>query len=162
MKKEIWKDIEGYEGCYQVSDLGRVKSLKWGKERILNAGHDGGGYLIVGLCKNGKQKVYKPHQLVAIYFHNHTPCGMKLVVHHKNENITDNRAVNLEIVTNRDNISKSKTGYSSKHIGVYWVEYRGRWAAQISIDGKSTYIGYYKKEIDASNAYQDKLKTLCN
>lgn len=77
---EIWKDIENYEGFYQVSNLGRIKSLARDaykpngivnchvKEKILVPSLDGGGYPIVGLCKNGKRKIMKVHRLVAMAF----------------------------------------------------------------------------------------------
>ena len=51
--KENWKDIEGYEGLYQVSDKGRVKSFKFGKERILKPQNNSRGYLHVNLCRTG-------------------------------------------------------------------------------------------------------------
>ena len=76
---ENWKDIKGYEGKYQVSDLGRVKSLKrWVnhpsnggyfiKEKILKAQNGGNNYLIVGLSKDMKSKSYAVHKLVAEAF----------------------------------------------------------------------------------------------
>ena len=52
---EIWKDIEGYEGLYQVSNLGRVKSLKFNKIKILSQGISGSGYKIVSLSKENPQ-----------------------------------------------------------------------------------------------------------
>lgn len=66
--KEIWKDIEGYEGKYKVSNLGDVISFKLNKEKILKPGIDKDGYLRVGLCKNGKRKNYGIHRLVAEAF----------------------------------------------------------------------------------------------
>ena len=68
---EIWKSIENYEGLYEVSNLGNVKSLNYlhtNKEKILKHIDDGKGYLIVSLCKNGKAKHYYIHQLVAQTF----------------------------------------------------------------------------------------------
>lgn len=64
--KEEWRDIQGYEGLYMVSDKGRVKSLKTGA--ILKCGHNGQGYKTASLCKNGKQKNYTCHRLVANAF----------------------------------------------------------------------------------------------
>lgn len=97
MKKEIWKDIIGYEGLYQVSNFGRVKSFKFGKERILKPGTNKYGYLIVILCKNGKVKHFYVHRLVAEAFipnpHNY-PC-----VNHKDECKTNNNVNNLEWCT---------------------------------------------------------------
>lgn len=99
--KEIWKDVKGYEGLYQVSNLGRVKSLgldKWHKGRILKQSFDGkGNYLFVGLHKDGKTKQKNVHRLVAETFvpnPNNFPCA-----NHINERKTDNRATNLEWCT---------------------------------------------------------------
>lgn len=94
---EIWKDIKGYEGLYQVSNLGRVKSLgnnKRRKEKILKQVEDGGGYLFVLLCKNGKGKMFKVHRLVAQAF---TPNPNNYPqVNHKDENKQNNCVWNLE------------------------------------------------------------------
>lgn len=65
--KEIWKTIENYDD-YQVSNLGNVKSLKFGKEKILKAGLIGNGYLQVSLCKNGIKNNWLVHRLVANAF----------------------------------------------------------------------------------------------
>ena len=92
--KEIWKDIKDYEGHYQVSNLSRVKSIKFGKERILKPVTDRHGYLIVGLWKNNKQKIYKVHRLVAEAF---LPNPYNLPqVNHKDENPLNNNVNNLE------------------------------------------------------------------
>ena len=92
--KEIWRDIKGYEGLYQVSNLGRVRSLKFDKERVLSAGNCKRGYLLVVLCKDGKPKPYKVHRLVAQAF---IPNPDNLPqVNHKDENPTNNVVSNLE------------------------------------------------------------------
>ena len=92
--KEIWKDIKEYEGHYQVSNLSRVKSIKFGKERILKPVTDRHGYSIVGLWKNNKQKTYKVHRLVAEAF---IPNPYNLPqVNHKDENPLNNNVNNLE------------------------------------------------------------------
>ena len=68
LKNEKWKDIFGYDGAYQVSDLGRVRSLKFGKTRVLRPVKLKSGYLFVNLSKNGKEKMGYIHQLVARHF----------------------------------------------------------------------------------------------
>ena len=94
MKKELCKDIKDYEGHYQVSNLSRVKSIKFGKERILKPVTDRHGYLLVGLWKNNKQKTYKVHRLVAEAF---IPNPNNLPqVNHKDENPLNNNVNNLE------------------------------------------------------------------
>ena len=101
---EIWKDIEGYEGLYQISNLGNVKSLnynKTGKERILTPQKNNKSYLKVGLCKQAKSKTYKIHRLVAQAFlpnQNNLPQ-----VNHKDEDKQNNAASNLEWCTNKYN-----------------------------------------------------------
>jgi len=116
---EIFKDIPGYEGIYQVSDLGRVKSLKFNKEKILKPGVNNHGYYTVVLCK-GKRKTINVHQLVAMAFLNHEPCGYNgLIVDHKDNNPLNNRLSNLQLISQRENTSKDKKG-SSKYTGVSW------------------------------------------
>ena len=85
---EIWRDIKDYEGLYQVSNWGRVKSLKFGRERVLQPEKNNRGYFIVGLCKNGKRKMLSVHRLIATAFldnPDNLPC-----VNHKDENQSNN------------------------------------------------------------------------
>ena len=100
---EEWKDIPGYE--YQVSNLGRVKSLK--RDIILSQRKDYAGYFYVNLY-GVKRKTYKVHQLVAMAFLNHTPCGMSHVIDHINNNKEDNRVANLQVISCKLNNQKDK------------------------------------------------------
>lgn len=91
---EIWCPIKGYEGLYEVSDQGRVKSLKFGKERILKPRRNNCGYLQVCLYKNVEQKMYLVHRLVSKTF---IPNPKNLTeVNHKDENKENNSVQNLE------------------------------------------------------------------
>ena len=105
--KEIWKDIEGYEGLYQVSNYGNIKSLSrvvknaYGihrtEEKILKPQMKKKGYFQIQLSKDGKQKHYQVHRLVALAFVpniNNYPC-----INHKDENKINNKADNLEWCT---------------------------------------------------------------
>lgn len=109
---EIWREIKNFEGLYQVSNYGRVKSLArtvkglfdsviYKEEQLLKLQKYPNGYNYVGLCKNGVVKNYLVHRLVAEAFienSNNLPQ-----VNHINECITDNRAENLEWVSAKTN-----------------------------------------------------------
>ena len=101
---EIWKDKKDYEGHYQVSNWGRVKSIKFGKERILKQSKDKKtGYLHVVLCKENILKSYLVHRLVAEVFIDN-PNNYK-EVNHKDENKTNNVVSNLEWCDRKYNIN---------------------------------------------------------
>ena len=164
---EIFKDVEGYEGLYQVSNFGRVKSLdrkssdgRQLKERMLNPIINGYGYLVLNLHKNGKRKSLYIHQLVAMAFLEHTPNGHKIVVDHIDNDKSNNRLENLQLISNRQNTSKDRKGYSSKYVGVAWDKSKSKWISQIKIDGKIKYLGLFTNEIEAAESYQNALKNL--
>lgn len=161
-QKEIWKDVPNYEGIYQVSSLGRIKSLKYNKERFLKKGVDGRGYENVKLCSRGVGKTYNVHRLVAICFLNHKPNGMALVVNHKNFNRVDNRVENLEIVTARENTNKKHLKSTSKYTGVSWSISTNKWQVHIKYGNKSKYLGCYKSEKVASAVYEYELESISN
>ena len=98
--KEIWKDIPNYEGHYQASNLGRVKSFKLGKERILKPRLDRHGYYHVVFSKSGKVKKNKIHRIVMLAFVGESD----LQVNHINGIKTDNRLENLEYCTPSENV----------------------------------------------------------
>lgn len=102
--EEIWKDIEGYEGLYQVSNLGNVKSLKRKgrlEERLLSQVKDKDGYLAVQLYKLGEGKRTSVHRLVANAF---LPNPDNLPqVNHKDETPSHNNVDNLEWCTQKYN-----------------------------------------------------------
>lgn len=105
---EIFKDIEGYENLYQVSNLGNVKSLGNGgsnasKERILKPTKNQKGYLYVGLCKEGKRKKCKIHRLVASVFIDNPNNFTE--INHKDEDKTNNHFTNLEWCTHFYNMN---------------------------------------------------------
>ena len=105
-EKEIWKDIEGFEGLYQVSNMGNVKSLNYnhtGKERIMKPQKSSNGYLQVKLWKDGKAKRYLVHRLVANAFLDNSDNLPE--VNHKDENKENNHVDNLEFCSRSYNCS---------------------------------------------------------
>jgi hypothetical protein len=160
---EIWKDIPNYEGLYQVSNLGRVKSLgnnNEKKQKIRKSHCDCKGYLSIALHHNKKRKQFKIHQLIAMAFLNHVPCRYKLIIDHINNNRLDNRVENLQIVTARENCSKDKVNKSSEYTGVTWSKKSNKWLSSIRIGSKRKHLGSFSNEYDAHLAYQKALSEL--
>jgi hypothetical protein len=126
-KREQWKDINGYEGLYQVSSEGRVKSLKRIVvtrdkvkrtlcEKVLKLGLCGGGYLIAGLSKNNKRRTLRVHRLVMESFRPTEDSSLQ--VNHIDGNKLNNMVENLEWCTASENIKHSyKNGMSSCFYG---------------------------------------------
>ena len=138
MKNEEWRDVVGYEGRYQVSSMGRVKSLErkfpiWHggeriqKERILKQAVTHNGYLRVTLYTGNKPKTLKVHRLVCQAFHENP--DNKPQVNHINEIKTDNRASNLEWATAREN---SNFGTRNERV----AKARSKPVAQYAQDGE--------------------------
>ena len=114
---ETWKAIAGYEGLYQVSNLGRVKSLWYGKEKILKPGKNTWGYLLVSLCKDGHTKQTYVHRLVSEAF---IPNPNNLeTVNHKDEVKTNNVASNLEWMSREDNVAYSQPQWAKRGVQMF-------------------------------------------
>lgn len=157
---EIWKDIRGLEGLYQVSNFGRVKRL----ERIDCTNHKhrelilkpklGRGYYQVTFSVNGKR--YQPliHRLVAQTFipnHNNLPQ-----VNHKDCNPKNNRADNLEWVTAKDNYNYAPT--YAKHVN---NQYRSKRVCQYTLDGEFVREWPSQAEIQRSLGISQTLISKC-
>ena len=99
--EEIWKDVKGYEGLYQVSNLGRVKRVE--TDRILKPLKHTKGYYRVDLSKNGSQSKKFIHRLVAQVFIPNP--DNKSQVNHIDENKTNNLVSNLEWMTAKENLN---------------------------------------------------------
>ena len=103
--KEIWKSIPEFEGIYEVSNLGEVKSIKFNKEKILKLDKNTHGYNQIKLYLNGNRKWYLVHRLVCSAFLNsNLLSNADLVVNHINGIRDDNRLENLEIISQIENI----------------------------------------------------------
>lgn len=157
---EIWKDIVGYEGLFQVSSLGRFKSngfyytqrvgkakkpvVLYAAPKILSQSYSVEGYLVVSLTKNGKTKQYKAHRIIGQAFIPN-PEG-KSQINHKNGIKDDNRIENLEWVTPQENtIHAHQTGLCKK-LG------HANFVAQINERGET--INVYKSALSAAKAIQ--------
>lgn len=176
--KEVWKDIPGFEGSHQASNMGRVRSLdrtvvyKDGRERFYKSRVLEGsvnkttGYRQVRLSVNDKGKTYNTSQLVAMAFLGHTPDGHTKVVDHINGNRLDDRVENLRIVTHRANSStcfrKDSKTLSSRFTGVSWFKRGKNWFSSIQYEGEIIYLGSYDNELEASKSYQKALSEINN
>jgi len=170
-KLEVWKDIKDYEGIYQVSNFGNVKSLeryvkgkienRLQKENILSkrlVGDKGNQYYAVTLCNNKDRKQVKVSVLVAMAFLNHIPNGyVGFTVDHIDNNPLNNNVNNLQVITKRENSSKDRKGIS-KYTGVTFNKKSNKWRSQIWIDGKNKTLGSFDDELEAHRAYQKELQ----
>ena len=166
---EIWKNIPGWEGFYQASSFGRIKSL----DRIIPHGRGykytvrgmllkaqpwRRGYLQVRLLRSGTGITCRVHQLVAICFMGHVPDGHTVVVDHKNNIKTDNRLCNLQITTSRHNNTKDKLGKSG-YTGAF-ENPCGTFTAKIRTNGKTTHLGVFETAEAAGDAYHEAVRGL--
>ena len=170
----VWRSIPGFENIYEVSNTGKIKSLArtvyssyrgkprtlQTKEKILSPTPNKHGYLCVNLYKHGNKHPKFVHKIVAQVFLNHIPCGHKLVVDHIDNNKNNNSADNLQIVTQRFNVSKNSNAKTSKYVGVSWNSQKNKWRSRIYIDGKNIELGLFESETDAAKAYKEKLKQI--
>lgn len=123
---ELWKDVKGYEGLYQVSNFGRIRR----DGRVLKTPPDSNGYCITVLCKDGIHHCTKVHQLVAEAFVPKADGDTE--INHIDECKTNNRADNLEWCTRLKNIRHGtgiarralaqKNRHGSKHITQYRLD----------------------------------------
>ena len=161
IKEEFFKDVIGYEGIYQVSNLGNVKSLRFNKEKILKPSNNGKGYLQVILRINNKNKAKTLHILVSETFLNHKSNGKhNIVIDHINGDRLDNRLENLQLISQRLNTSKDKQNKTSQYTGVCWNRFNNKWMSSIRINGEKKHLGYFINELEASNTYQNRLKEI--
>lgn len=147
-KTEIWKDIQGYEGLYQVSSFGRIRSLQIGnrKGRIRIARAARNGYLYIVLSKKGKAHTIRVHKEVAKAF---IPNPMNLnSVNHKNFDKTDNSIYNLEWMSLADNIHHAKINGKNNRKPIYQCDLNGNiikeWESAYSVELEK---GYFSTDI---------------
>lgn len=99
---------------------------------------------------------------MAMNFLSHTPIKENMVVDHIDNDPLNNHLSNLQVITTRQNTSKDRfrKKYTSKYIGVYWHKHAKKWHSSIGVGSKTIHIGYFNDELDAHNAYLNKLKTI--
>lgn len=157
---ENWKDIPGYEGSYQASDQGNIRSI----DRVITRPSNGRssrikgcvlhalmssttGYMHVVLKNLGKQKGFNIQRLVLMALVGES----KLDANHINGCRQDNRLENLEWVTRRENVHH---GFKRRNLNVAGVSKTNTgWAARICIEGKPVYLGGYKTRELATERY---------
>lgn len=169
----IWKDVIGYESLYQVSSIGEVRS----KDRFVRGKNEtlrflSGKFLLPIIGTNGypQVKLYsnnigthkKVHVLMAQSFYGYKNDIRLSVVNHIDKDKLNNRLDNLEIVTQRYNVShaKDKAQTTSKYTGVSYRANRKAWIPSIKINGKNKKLGYCKSEYEAHLLYQKALLQL--
>ena len=169
-QQEEFRSIPGYEGYYEISNLGNVKSLEREflingkypgtvKEKILKPDFTDKGYQRVDLYKDGKSRHIKNHVLVAMAFLGHKPDGThKIVVDHIDNNPLNNHVSNLQLISQRENSSKDKKNGSSQYTGVIRNKNANKWQSYIKINGKQKHLGLFVSEEEAHEAYQKALK----
>jgi hypothetical protein len=156
---ESWKHVEGYEGIYSVSNLGRVRNERTG--RVLKPGTNPTiGYHYVVLHVNGKRKNHYVHRLVAVAFVANTDPECRMQVDHIDGVRVHNLASNLRWVTRSENMMNSRgrlsfagSTPSSKYKGVSFHKGRGKWRVSIKADGKQQHLGLFSSELEAARAY---------
>lgn len=160
--QETWKSVEGYEGLYEVSDLGRVRSLDRVtdatrrnamviKGKVLKPGLAANGYYTVALCKDGKPKSHTIHSMVAAAFLGPRPDGM--VVDHIDGTRVNNSPTNLRYVSYSVNM-RNLPGRPRRlpRSGERGVHKNGNgWCAGITHNGSYVYLGQHRT-IEAASA----------
>lgn len=160
---EEWKSIFGFEGLYEVSSEGRVRSLgndKSRKTKILRPVKDSGGYLRVNLCKNGEVKKFRVHRLVAEAF---IPNPFnKPQVNHKTEDKTQNSVDCLEWVTCKEN---QNYGSRNERISKAHINHPKRSKPVIQYTKEGEFVAEYPSASEAerqTGIKQGNISACCN
>jgi len=164
----FYKGIETNIECTKCGKIRRIKkdwygysvkctNVKYGQVDFTKLKPKFGGYLQVGIqIKNLGKRQYQVHEIIANTFLIKT--YLKNIVHHKDGNPSSNNISNLCFVSHRENMSKERTLKSGLPVGV--MKKSNKYCAQIKVNYKNIHLGYFETIEEASNAYQNKLKSL--
>lgn len=157
---EVFKDMPSYEGLYQVSNYGNVKSFKrYSDGRLLAPCLSSSGYLGVVLCKDNKKITKAVHKLMQSVFE----LGMGFV-DHINGIKTDNCLENLRVVTSRQNTQNLECHRNGKLVGANYrkdmAHLKKPWQSRIQINGKTMCLGYFATELESHEVYMEKANQL--
>jgi hypothetical protein len=162
---ETWKDIPKFEGRYQASNLGRIKSLsrkclgKSGsyrvcRERILKLSKHPNGYVYIKLrqTSTSKQKSYSAHKLIVNSFLGPAPNGLE--INHKDGNSSNNNILNFEFISHQQNTAHGFRTLGTKGYSID-TKCTVKYIARIFIDYVNYYIGRFNTPEEAQMAYRD-------
>lgn len=157
MEKEIWKDIEGYEGLYKISSFGNVFSVKTNRLMLCKVHR---GYKNLYLNINKQRKFFKISRLVAQHFIPN-PENKKLV-DHIDRNKSNDHVSNLRWATSSENAgnTSSRKDSSSKYKGVSFRKKIKKWEVSIKLNEKKQHLGFFTCEKEAALAYNKKAKEM--
>lgn len=157
--EELWLPVPDFEGYYEVSNLGRIKSLsrvvpvtnRVLKEKFNSMHLKRDGYHSVLLRKPGVKKTIQLHRIVAKTFIKNT--DNKRVVNHIDGNKLNNCVNNLEWVSHRENSCHYYRSINSgTPVGVFKLKKYNKFLAHAHVDGKKVFLGYHKTQEEAYNA----------
>lgn len=165
---EEWRSIEGYENLYEVSILGRVRSLdryvddgKGGtrllKGRILKPAKDGRGYLFVKLSKDNKQKMFRVHRLVYEAFNGKIQEGME--VNHIDEDKSNNSIKNLNLMTHKENMN---WGTGNERRSTNHINHKSLSKAVLQLDLQGNFLAEYPSQSEAERKLGIRCTAICN
>lgn len=157
---EIWKNIKGFP-MYEISNTGNVRSLRYGKIKLLKLVNRKDNYQSITLRNKGEIQTFLIHRLVYLTFNDLNVNGYYIHIDHINNNRADNNILNLQLLTARENSIKiNLKNKTSKYKGVSFDKRKNKWRSHIRINSKQICLGSFKNEDEASLAYINARKKL--
>jgi hypothetical protein len=157
---EEFKEVPGYDGMYQISNFGTLKSFKSGELKVIKGCiRKKDGRRLFGLYNGYNTKTVTAAVVIMMAFKSFKPCGNGLVVDHIDNDCTNDRLDNLQIISQRENLSKDTVG-TSEYVGVSWNVSKSKWRSQIRINKINLHLGSFIKEKEAGEMYQLALENI--